>query len=240
MLTVPITITGLIQIYDNDTGEKISETSNDVLYGNMSTALAHALIGDSSKFLFFIGFGNGGAYVNSTGTIGYKGSLGGAGSLVKNPTANLYNTIYVKKLSNEATPVLSYNNNSKAYIPSSNAATNFEDIIVDVVLGYNEPPLQTNDPLVIGQTALDNSSFVGSTGGLGITGDMFVINEIALYAGPANLLVGENTTTADDVINFVQSQEKIMLTHGIFSPQQKAANRQLNFIYTLRIQMGTI
>ena len=233
-------IMGHVKIIDMDTKEVLVDQHNDVLFGNMSTALAHALIGDSSKFLFYIGFGNGGAYVNSAGTIGYKGSLGGSGSLVKNPTANLYNTIYVKKLSNDATPVLSYDQNSKAYIPSINSATNYEDIVIEVVLGYNEPPLSTVDPLVIGQSAIDNSTFIGSTGTVGITDTELVFNEIALYAGSASVLAGNNTATTAEVVDFTQSQEKLMITHSIYHPIQKSANRQLGIIYTLRIQMGAL
>lgn len=237
---IPVQITGHVKITDIDTGELLVDQHNDVLYGNMSTALAHALIGDDGSFLFYIGFGNGGAYVNSAGTIGYKTSLGGPGSLIKNPNANLYNTIYVKKLSNDATPSGQYDQNSKAYIPTTNSATNYEDIIVNVVLGYNEPPVSDVSSTNITQSAIDNSSFIGSTGTIGQTNDELVFNEIALYAGSSTVLSGSNTTTTADVIAFTQSQDKLMLTHAIYHPVQKSANRQLGIIYTLRIQMGTL
>ncbi len=236
---IPVSITGHVVIKDADTDEILVDTFNDVLFGNMSTALAHALIGDSGSFLYYIGFGNGGAFVNSAGTIGYKNSLGGPTSLVKNPNANLYNTIYVKKLSNEATSIGNYDANSRAYIPSANSATNYEDIVVNVVLGYNEPPIATTGSTTITQTAIDNSSFIGSTGAIGQTNSELVFNEIALYAGSSTALIGNNTATTADVIAFTESQEKLMITHAIYHPVQKSGNRQLNIIYTLRIQMGT-
>jgi hypothetical protein len=244
-------IQGFVKIIDKDTGEVLVDTHNDVLYGNMSTALAQALIGNADSFLYYMGFGNGGAYVGPTGTISYKPSLGGPGSLIKNPTANLYNTIYVKKLSNDATSSVDYDPLSRAYIAAENYATNYEDIIVDVTIGYTEPPVGITSSTVIQQLAIDNSSFVGTSSA--ITSATFdpnslVFNEIGLFSGSNNLFVGGFTQTVTDVDNFVTqtpnfstvagTKSKLMLTHVIFHPIQKSANRSLEIIYTLRIQMG--
>lgn len=247
---IPCSIQGFLKIRDTDTKEILVDTHNDVLYGNMSAALAHALIGDSNSFLYYMAFGNGGAYVGPTGTISYKPSIGGSGSLIKNPTANLYNTIYVKKLSNDATDDSEYDQLSKAYIPNENYATNYEDIVVDVTLGYSEPPTGITSSTTIQQLPLDNSSFVGtptSTSG-SFDPNTLVFNEIGLFAGSNNLFNGGFTATTTDVDNFITqgvnfsntpgSKSKLMLTHAIFHPVQKSANRSLEIIYTLRIQMG--
>jgi hypothetical protein len=249
-------IQGFVKIIDKDTKEVLVDTHNDVLYGNMSTALAHALIGNADSFLYYMAFGNGGAYVDPTGTISYKTSLGGPGSLVKNPTANLYNTVYVKKLSNDATDSVDYNLLTRAYIPTENYATNYEDIIVDVTIGYSEPPVGITSSTNIQQLALDNSTFVGSTTSntdplnqvTTATPNQLVFNEIGLFAGSNNLFAGGFTTTETDVNNFINqtpnfsnvagAKSKLMLTHVIFHPVQKSANRSLQIIYTLRIQMG--
>ena len=252
-------IQGFIKIVDKSTGEILVDTHNDVLYGNMSTALAHALIGNSDSFLYYMAFGNGGAYVGPTGTISYKYSRGyGPASLVKNPTANLYNTIYVKKLSNDATSTADYNTTSRAYIPAEDYATMYEDIIVDVTIGYTEPPVDITTSLnstsdTIMQTKLDNSTFVGtSSESTGTAGPFnpynLVFNEIGLFAGSNDLFEGGFTSTVADVNNFVNQQpnysnvpgskSKLMLTHVIFHPVQKSSNRSLEIIYTLRIQMG--
>ncbi len=247
-------IQGFVKIIDKDTGEVLVDTHNDVLYGNMSVALAHALIGNADSFLYYMGFGNGGAYVGPTGTISYKPSLGGAGSLIKNPTANLYNTIYVKKLSNDATDTPSYDPLSRAYIPAENYATNYEDIIVDVTIGYTEPPVGITSSSNVTQLALDNSTFIGTStttnDGTATTFDpnTMVFNEIGLFAGSDNLFSGGFTQTITDVDNFITqtpnfsnspgAKSKLMLTHVIFHPVQKSANRSLEIIYTLRIQMG--
>ena len=245
---VSASIQGFVKITDKETKEILVDTHNDVLYGNMSTALAHSLIGNSNSFLYYMAFGNGGAYVGPTGTISYKPSLGGPGSLIKNPTANLYNTIYVKKLSNDATYNASY---GQAYIISENYATNYEDIIVDVVFGYNEPPTGAISSTTIQQTLIDNSTFVGNVSESQpptFNPDTLVFNEIGLFSGSNDLFIGGNTTTVSDVENFILqgpnftsgSKSKLMLTHVVFHPIQKSANRSLEIVYTLRIQMGAI
>ena len=249
--SVRASIKGFIKIVDKDTREVLVDTHNDVLYGNLSTALARALIGNPSSLLFYMAFGNGGAYVGPTGSIFYKPSLGGASSLIKNPTANLYNTIYVKSLSNDSTPSINYNSLSEAYIASENYATNYEDIIIDVTMGYDEPPTGISSSTSIQQLALDNSGFVGtSTSSTLETLDpsTLVFNEIGLFAATDNLFSGNYTQTVSDVNNFVSQtpnfsttagiKSKLMLTHVIFHPVQKSANRSLEIVYTLRIQMG--
>lgn len=243
-------IQGFVKIIDKETKEVLVDAHNDVLYGNMSTALAHALIGNSNSFLYYMAFGNGGAYIGPTGTISYKPSFGGPGSLIKNPTANLYNTIYVKKLSNDATSTVDYNDLSRAYIPTENYATNYEDIIVDVTIDYTEPPVGITSSSTIQQTELDNSTFVGtaSTTSGDFDPNTLVFNEIGLFAGSNNIFAGEFTQNTTEVSNFVTqtpnfsstpgTKSKLMLTHVVFHPVQKSANRSLEIIYTLRIQMG--
>lgn len=249
---IPMSVKGHIRAMYTDTKEIILDTHNDVLYGNMSVALAHSLIGNPNSFLSYIGFGNGGAYVGPTGNIAYKPSLGGSTSLIKNPTANLYNTIYVKKLSTDATSASDYDQTSRAYIPVDNFATNYEDIVVNTTLGYNEPPVGVIASNIIQQTPIDNSSFIGTsttiTGGGTFNPGEFVFNEIGLFAGSSDLIPGAATVDTTEVDLFVAQtpnfstaagiKSKIMLTHAIFHPVQKAANRSLEFIYTLRIQMG--
>jgi hypothetical protein len=245
-------IQGFVKIIDKDTKEVLLDTHNDVLYGNMSVALAQALLGNGTSFLYYMGFGNGGAYVGPTGSIAYKASKGGPTSIIKDPTANLYNTIYVKKMSNYATTTV-YNPPSKAYIASENYATNYEDITVDVTIGYTEPTTGSASSATVRQLSLDNSSFVGTN--TTISGSTFdpsnlVFNEIGLFSGSDNLFTGGFTSTVTDVNNFVAqtpnfstaagTKSKLMLTHVIFHPIQKSANRSLEIIYTLRIQMGSV
>lgn len=240
---------GFVKITDKDTKEILVDTHNDVLYGNMSSALAHALLGSPNSFLSYMAFGNGGAYIDPTGLIAYKPSLGGPGSLIKNPTANLYNTVYVKKLSNESSDISSYNPNANAYIPTENYATNYEDIVIDVTIGYGEPPVGLTSSTTIQQLQLDNSSFVGTSASVSSASfdpNTLVFNEIGLFSGTSDIFTGNFTQTVSDVDSFVTqlpdyssgAKSKLMLTHVTFHPVQKSANRSLEIIYTLRIQMG--
>lgn len=250
--TVKLKVVGHLTIKDRDTGEVLIDQHNDILYGNLAAALAHSLIGNRNSFLFYMAFGNGGAYIGPTGLIQYKSTLGGANSLVKNPTANLYNTIYVKKMSNDSTATSAITPLSKAYVPGENDATNYEDVLAEVVLDYNEPSVGITSS-TINQLSVDNSNFVGTNASVSpptvFDPSTLVFNEIGLFAGSDNLFTGSSTATVADVNNFVTAtpnynltagtKSKIMLTHVVFHPQQKAANRALEIFYTLRIVMGT-
>jgi hypothetical protein len=223
---VKVSVKGFLKIVNKETREILVDTHNDVLYGNMSMAVAHALIGDSASFLSYMAFGDGGAYVSGPGTILYKPTLGTVSGISKNPTANLYNTIYVKKVSNGSTDSTNFNPASLAYISTENYAVSYEDIIVDVTLSYSEPPVALSPD----------------------TPNTIVFNEIGLFAGTNNLFSGDYTQTPEDVDNFVLqtvnfsntsgTKSKLMLTHVIFSPVSKLAVNSLEIIYTLRIQMG--
>ena len=234
-------IQGFVKIIDKETGELLVDTHNDVLYGNISTALAQSLIGNANSTMYYMAFGNGAAYIGPTGIISYKQSLGGASSILKNPSVNLYNTIYVKKLSTAT---------SKAYISGEDSSTNYEDITIDVTLEYSEPPSAISAAGIITQSLIDNSTFVGTTTTTtgASTADTLVFNEIGLFSGSSNLFANAFTQTTTDVTNSVNqtpnfsttagTKSKLMLTHVIFHPIQKSANRSLEIIYTLRIQMG--
>jgi len=223
---VKFSVKGFLKIVNKETREVLLDTHNDILYGNMSMAVAHALIGDPGSFISYMAFGDGGAYVSGPGTILYKPTLGEVSGISKNPTANLYNTIYVKKVSNGATDSTNFNPASLAYISSENYAVSYEDIIVDVTLNNTEPPPVFNP---------------GAPGTL-------IFNEIGLFAGTSNLFSGDYTQEPNDVNNFVLqtvdfsntagTKSKLMLTHVIFSPVTKLAVNSLEIIYTLRIQMG--
>ena len=217
-------VEGHVKIFNKTTNNIVLETHNDILYGNMSMALGHSLIGNTKNFLSYIAFGDGGAYVDTTGIIVYKPSLGGVDSAAKNPTANLYNTILVKKLGNDYTGSIG-SGNSDATVPPEDYAVPYEDIVVDLILEYDEPA---------------NTSPTGS----------MVFNEIGLFAGSVGddaLFPGTSTTTNAEVEDFILQlpnfstapgvKSKIMLTHAIFTPIEKTITDAYQITYTLRIQI---
>jgi hypothetical protein len=224
---VNLSMRGFLKIIDKDTKKVLVDTHNDILYGNMSMAVAHSLIGDPNSFLTYMAFGDGGAYISGPGTVLYKPTLGSStSSTIKNPTANLYNTTYVKKISNGASGNVNFNAESRAYIPAENYAVSYEDIIVDVTIGFSEPPVELTPT----------------------SPNTIVFNEIGLFAGTNNLFSGDHTQTQADIDNFVQQipnfsdtsgvKSKLMLTHVIFDQVEKLATNSIQIIYTLRIQMG--
>ena len=245
-------IKGTVTIRYSDTKEVLQTFTNDVLYGNMSMALAHSLLGNPSSVLCYMALGNGGAFVDPTGRITYKPSMGGPNSLVKNPAANLYNTVYVRKLSRYIGNTESSVN--RVFVPTENYATNYEDVVVDVTFSYNEPPIGITASSMIQQTPLDNSPFIGQTSVGAMTEldpSRFVFNEIGLFVGTPNLFPGDSSVSVGDVNDFVNQmpnfsrntadvKSKLMVTHAIFHPVQKSANRAIEIIYTLRIQMGAV
>jgi hypothetical protein len=226
-----ISAEGHIKITDLDTMEVLADQDNDILYGNMATALARSLIGDFNFFLSYMAFGNGAVNVTSTG-IEYKTTRS---TLVKDPNASLYNTILVRQISNESTPSNLYSTDNNATIPLYQEGTNYEDILVRVVLGYNDSDLAAK------QSPIDNSPFVNNGGGASGTteeGQLFVFNEIALFSGPK--LNNGDASIEVDIPTFLANPQTLMLTHVIFHPVQKSANRSLEILYTLRIQMGSV
>jgi hypothetical protein len=219
-----LSIQGFVGITDRLTGEVLADTHNDVLYGNMSTALAYSLVGNPDSLLYYMAFGNGGSFVNITG-LAYRPSLGGASSSAKNPTANLYNTLYVKKLSNFRTRDIENNSDAITFITNQSNATNYEDISISVIINPSEPP-----------------------SGINPTNEI-TFNEIGLFAGSSNLFNGFSTENETDISTFLNAapnfstvagaKSKLMLTHVIFNPITKATIQSLEIKYTLRIQMGS-
>jgi hypothetical protein len=219
---VKYSVEGHIKIYNKTTKSVVLDTHNDILYGNMSMALGHSLIGNTKNFLSYIAFGDGAAYIDGTGNIVYKVSLGGVDSAAKNPTANLYNTLFVKKLGNDYTGSIG-SGNSDANTPPEDYAVPYEDIVVDMTLDYDEP-----------------SNTTGS----------MIFNELGLFAGSVGddaLFPGDSTTSTTEVEDFIfqlpnfstapSVKSKIMLTHAIFTPIEKTSTDAYQITYTLRVQI---
>ena len=84
----------------------------------------------------------------------------------------------------------------------------FSDIVVTCTLGFGEPA---------GQELFDSS--VNNEG-------EFVFDELALFTAP---------TTGTDANNIDAAK---MLTHVVFHPVQKSANRVIEVVYTVRVQLS--
>lgn len=94
--------------------------------------------------------------------------------------------------------------------------SNFSDLATTVLIAFGEP--DNSSPQFL-QDATDSATTTNST---------YVFDELALYTG----------TTAGTLNPFSFAPDGRMLTHVIFHPVQKAANRELEIEYTVRVQMG--
>jgi len=129
---------------------------------------------------------------------------------VTSSTAELYSPTYYKVVDeNDPNNV----DGTKNYITSSHlSGLNYTDLVVNAILDYTEPSVGSKFNLAnVSQDALDNASdFNGA----------FVFDEIGLKSKGDTLNSG------------------LLLSHIIFHPVQKAANRLFRIRYTLRIRVA--
>ena len=109
---------------------------------------------------------------------------------------------------------LSATGNSIATVPGT---SNFSDLTSTALIAFGEPDNATPE---FTQSVTDTAT---------TTNDTYVFDELALYTGTT---MGQLTTPFDF------APDGRMLTHVIFHPVQKAANRELQIEYTIRVQMG--
>ena len=197
---------GHVLITDKKTGEVLVDKKNAIHFGNMAfviaSALSHHTLNDSG--IYYMGFGNGGSDVLSTGAIKYKTTNTGTS---KDNSADLYNRTYnkvVAKPGSSSSVALGDANNNIEVISSSGAYT---DVKVTCTLDFGEPA---------GQSATDNA----------VTDTNYIFDELGLY--------GYYQDVASGTLDISNS---LLLSHVIFHPVQKSTNRQIEIVYTIRIQM---
>ena len=162
MITLgPVTVKGMLKIYDPVTKEVFVDKTNAIHYENMSIALAQSLAeyfvaGQQVGYIYAMAFGNGGSAVDPTGVITY---------LPPNTTgqnADLYNQTYLKVVNQNSAANTDPTRNNLTVLHTSGKV--YTDILVTCLLDYGEPA---------GQQAFDNSTnFNGE----------FVFDELGLKA----------------------------------------------------------
>ena len=223
-----INVFGDIKIIDKETREVILEKSNAVHYGNLSTVIADALTGNRNSFITYMAFGNGGVIVDSTGTIIYRKPNT---SLAKNPNAQLYNTTYIQRMTNNADDITL--NSGEVSVPGGNTL-NYEDVVAQIELEQGFPSGQLATDSATASTSVQLDGGVDSSDATAT----YVFNEIGLYVGEKSISLDYNNSPEVSTINFLNNPTTQMITHVIFHPIQKSQNRTLEITYTLRIQLG--
>jgi len=197
---------GHILIKDKNTGEVLVDKKNAIHFGNMAytiaSALSHHNLNDSG--IYWMGFGNGGSDILSTGSIKYKSTNTGTS---KDNSADLYNRTYQKVVAKPAatTSVMSGDANNNIEIIASTGA--YTDIKVTCLLDFGEPT---------GQDASDSATSDTS----------YVFDELGLF--------GYYQDTSSGTLQIANA---LMLSHVVFHPVQKSTNRQIEIVYTIRVQM---
>ena len=197
---------GHILIKDKTTGEVLVDKKNAIHFGNMAytiaSALSHHNLNDSG--IYWMGFGNGGSDILSTGSIKYKSTNTGT---AKDNSADLYNRTYEKVVAKPAatTAVMSGDANNNIEIIASTGA--YTDIKVTSLLDFGEPT---------GQDASDSAT----------SDTNYVFDELGLF--------GYYQDTSSGSLQIANS---LMLSHVVFHPVQKSTNRQIEIVYTIRVQM---
>ena len=188
-----------------DTGEVLRDVYNAINMEAMSEALALSLADRSAGHIQSMVFGNGGSLVSAVGQVTY---------LPPNVTglnAALYNQTYAKVVDDQSP--LNLNPTDNYLTVNHVAGTFYSDVVVTCTLEYNEPS---------GQAAYDNAPVInGNTQNISNTGadpnGTFIFDELGL----TNYNASTGTST--------------LLTHVIFHPVQKALNRSIEIVYSIRL-----
>jgi hypothetical protein len=162
MITLgPVTVKGMLKIYDPVTKEVFVDKTNAIHYENMSIALAQSLAeyfvaGQQVGYIYAMAFGNGGSAVDPTGVITYLPPN------VTGQNADLYNQTYLKVVNQNSAANTDPTRNNLTVLHTAGKV--YTDILVTCLLDYGEPA---------GQQAFDNSTnFNGE----------FVFDELGLKA----------------------------------------------------------
>ena len=208
----------MIKVEDTDTNEVLVDKCNAIHFGNMSSAIANALVGNEDAFITYMAFGNNGTTVSGS-QISYKPPRVSA---VENLGASLYSTTFLRKMTNESSDPITPNYH--VTVPLNQNSASYKDLVATVLL-------DVGDGNPTGQDVIDNATDNSSS---------FVFDEIGLYAGPSDALASSGTSDLSTIASFINDSSTKMLTHVIFHPVQKSQNRSLKITYTIRIQMGEL
>lgn len=207
--TLDTLVEGHIKIWDPETQEVYVNKRNAVNFENISIAIANLLAGNTDAFCIAeMHFGNGGTVIDSTGAVSYRPPN------VNGQNEQLYNDTFFKvvderDLVNNTDPAL-----NKTGVSHVNGL-NYSDIVVTCTIDYAEPISSDITFNLAGQAqdALDTATSMDGS---------FVFDELGLkIKGTAGGL-----------------NDGLLITHVIFHPVQKSANRLLQVVYTLRIRAG--
>ena len=143
---------------------------------------------------------------NGAATVSGTGTVTYLPPNVVGTSASLYNETYFQCV-NDMSPLNADPSNNYITVSHTSGVT-YSDVIITCTLGLGQPS---------GQEAFDNTTNISGT---------YVFNELGLKA--------YNSTDAST--NPASDTYGLLLSHVVFSPVQKSLNRQIEVVYTIRIQ----
>ena len=203
-----VNMEGHIKIWDPESGQVYVNKRNAINFENMSIALASAMANAGYGTVYEMHFGNGGTVVNANGTITYRTPN------TNGQNEDLYSTTFFKVVdANDTVNNTDITQNFTSVTHVNN--TNYTDIVITCTIDYDEPVATDTTFNLAGQDQDAQDSATDFTGS-------FVFDELGLKSksSSANLNSG------------------LLLTHVVFHPVQKSANRLLQVVYTLRSRAG--
>lgn len=220
---LPIKITGHCLITD-DRGHVHLNQLNSIHSKNMEMVIARGLAHEENNSVYVIAFGNGGTdYNHATYSIVYQP--------VRDKLWNdtLYNQTY-SEIAHIGTPgdIMSTDKSTSGSGVASLDKDRISQVVISCTLGKYEPLAQVqNDTKPTETTPLGNGYVPGDND--------FIFDEIGLFTDglPLTSQSGYQHNPIDGSKEF-----KRMLTHIIFSPVLKTANRTFNIKYTLTVYVN--
>jgi hypothetical protein len=204
-------IDGHVKIWDPLTKEVFVDKHNAINPETMSIVTANMLSGNKNMYIYEMHFGNGGVVIDETGNITYKDVTT---NMNNGTVAALYNPTYFKIVDNDPfiDPVLNPDTSRNKMEVVHTQGLNYSDLVITCTLEESEPNLTSLGNIYSKeQLAMDNApDFTGE----------FVFNELGL----------KSKGSAPNTNNY-------LLSHIVFHPVQKSANRVIQVVYTLRIRV---
>lgn len=210
-------VTGHVKIQDKNTLEVLRDEFNAVHPKNMGIAIARGLSNEPKQCVYKIKMGNGGTYQGGTGEITYlpPNTVGAGPSTTTG--SKLYNYTYTAVVDDLATGIVGVGNSVIHPATEDNAGAVYSTVVISAVISSGAG--------LAGQALSDSPNNTGAN----LTDPNF--NPIDPTA--TNLA---NQFVFDELGLF--TEDEYMLTHLIFSPIEKTANRELLITYTLTITVA--
>jgi len=236
-------VDGHVLIKDIDTGDVLLDKHNAINFENIAVAIA-SLLGGATDAVTSAGFtitnmafGNGGTSIDGTGSVSYKTPNTDTAS------GTLYNATYTKDVSDNT------DLDNRVTVVKYDGQV-YSDVIVTCTLDYNDPitsagsfAIGTEYTIVsVGTGTPTDFTLIGATDSN--PGTVFTATGAGTGDGTAtsqSALDNSSSMTGEyifDEIGLINEAGKY-ISHIVFHPIQKSANRKIQVIYTLRIRAGS-